>query len=157
MGGGYCAQHFRSVFLFRLGSCGVFNEEVALLAEGQLVKLCKCTFLWYEEYCMYQGTCPDCLGLLVFLVFFSSPYICSVLHSTRNTGTSYEVLNTFIWGREDPLPVYLNTVPLPEVPGKGWLFVPCFAPVLTIFCKEALWPDPSGIVHECCFIWRVHE
>lgn len=50
-------------------------------------------------------------------IFFS--YICSILHSTGNTGTSYEVLNTFIWGREDPLPVSLRTVPLPEVPDKG--------------------------------------
>lgn len=49
----------RTVCLFRLGSCGVFDEEAALLAEGQLVELCKCKFLWYEEYCLYQGTCPD--------------------------------------------------------------------------------------------------
>lgn len=36
-----CAALPGTVFLFRLASCGVFDEEVALLAEGQMVELCK--------------------------------------------------------------------------------------------------------------------
>jgi len=91
----------------------------------KLVELCKCKFLYYEEYYTYQGVCPDCLGLVV-LFFFFLPYVCTVLHSTGNTGTSYKVLNTFIWGRKDPLFVYLKIVPLKCQGKDGFFPLICF-------------------------------
>lgn len=110
----------QSVFLFRLGSCGAFNEEVALLAEGQLVESCKYKFLWYEEYCMYQGVCPDCLGLLI-VWFLPLPHLFHTAQYREHWDQLQSALNTFLWGREDLLSMYLKTVPFPEVPGKGWL------------------------------------
>lgn len=144
----------QSVFLFRLGSCGAFNEEVALLAEGQLVESCKYKFLWYEEYCMYQGVCPD----WVYSLFGSSPCpICSILHSTGNTGTSYKALSTHSYGvGKTCCRCISRQYPFLKCQAKDG-FCPMFCSCADHFLQRSLWADPSGIVHECRFIWSEHE
>lgn len=105
----------RSVFVFRLGSCGVFNDEQPyLLKDSWLscvnVNSCGMNNTAHTKACAL--TVWVYWSILVCALFFCLPYVYSVLHSTGNTGTSYKVPNVFIWSREDQLSVYLKTLTL---------------------------------------------